>query len=203
MKYWFLSLLAITGVGAAQAQEIDLQQLIRDSQIMRQAGQSIDLVWYIPTEYWRESFRKGGGMPPKQRDEMLGAITDFVMIATLESNVGALGVLSSTPKDELEKKMVLVANNAELHPITEADLPPATKNFIQLTKPLLASMLGQMGEGLHFIMFKGSDDSGKPFVDPRARGRLKVKVGVKEFEFRLPLGSLLPPKMDKESGERF
>jgi hypothetical protein len=75
-------------------------------------------------------------------------------------------------------------------------------NLLKMMKPVTANMMGQLGQGMHFIAFPGTDDS-KLLLDAKKPGQFVVKMGAKEFAFRLPIGSVLPPKMDKETGERF
>ncbi len=207
MKAWCWLLVALAGISfaevpKAQAQDIDLQALVRETQITRQASQGLDLVWWIPSDYWVESLRKSA-LTPKQQQDLVAAVDDYILVAALQGTIGTLGVMSSISKEELEKETTLVIGKTSLSPIPEGDLSPGARNFIQMMKPLLANMMGAMGQGMHFIAFKGKDAEGKHLVDPKAKGRIVVKMGAKEFPFRLPLGSLLPPKIDTDSGEHF
>jgi hypothetical protein len=202
MKIWTGALLLLLCAGRLQAQEVDLQQLVRDTQITRQASPNIDLVWWIPTDYWRESLRKSA-MTSQQQQELVKTIDGYLIVAVLEGTVGTLGVLSSTSKDALAKKMSITVGDKTQKPIDETDLTPGARNFIQMMKPVLANMMGAMGEGLHLMPFNGKDAAGRHLVDPRSKGRISVKIGEKEFPFRLPLGSLLPARFDPDSGERF
>jgi hypothetical protein len=104
-KYkWGWGIVAFAWLCGARAQDMDLQAVVRDTQIMRQNGNSMDLVWWMPIEFWRGSFAKSPGISAKQLDELVGTIDDYIILSVLESTVGTLGVMASTPKDELEKK---------------------------------------------------------------------------------------------------
>ena len=203
MNRIILALLTVAAFGTARAQEVDLQQVVRETQISRQNGQQMNFVWYVPTEYWAESFKKSPGLGERQRQELLSAIDDYLVVAALEGTIGTLGVLAATPKDELEKKASVAIGDAVLKPLPESELSPGARTFVQIMKPVLANMLGPMGSGMHFVMFKGKDAQGNRVADPTKPGRLTFKMGEEEFNFRLPLGSLLPPKYDKGTGERF
>lgn len=199
----WLGLLACAFIDMSAAQDIDVQQLVRDTQISRQEGQALDLVWYIPTEFWQASFKKGGNLTEKQQRDMLSTVEDYVLVAAIEGNIGPLGALSSTSKDELEKKISLKLGDAALALIPEAELPAATSNFVQMMKPVISNMLGAIGSGLHFIVFESKDAKGKRLVDPTKEGRLTIRMGEKDFSFRLPIGALLPPMFDAQTGDRF
>ena len=76
------------------------------------------------------------------------------------------------------------------------------KNLLSVLKPLMAGMLGQMGQGLEFIIYPNTK-AGKKIIDPRAAGTLEAKFFDATFRWRLPLGALMPPKVDPQTGEEF
>ena len=201
MKTYWWTIVALLGF-QANAQEIDLQKLVQETQVMRQEAGSLNLVWWIPTVYWQESLRKSD-LPSNQQQDMLKTIDEYILVAVLEGKVGTLGVLASTAKEELEKKSWLFVGADNLRPIPESELSPGARNFVQVMKPVVANMMGSMGQGLHFLAFSAKDTKGKKRIDPKLPGKVMVKVGDKEYSFRLPLGSLLPPKIDSDSGEHF
>jgi hypothetical protein len=200
---WLFVVLGWSWVCGAHAQAIDLQALVRDTQVMRQTGTTMDMVWWMPTEFWRASFSSNAAMSSKQVDELVGMVDDYIVLSIIESNIGTLGVLSSTPREDLEKKVVLVVGDKELRAVPESKLSSGANKLLTMMKPVTANMMGQVGQGMHFIAFEGLDADGKALVEAKKPGRMTVKVGAKEFAFRLPLGSVLPAKLDKESGERF
>jgi hypothetical protein len=218
MYKFLVSLVAVLWFSQSVAEDIDLQALVRETQINKQSSNKLVMVWWIPTEFWAESFRRGGTVSAKQSAEMLASIDDYVVVAAIDGTIGTLGVLASTPKDELEKKTLLIVGDTKSSPIPEGDLSPSARNFVQLMKPVIANMLGQVGQGMHFMAFKGtkesnandkslhSDDvaaSKQRLIDPKLPGRVTVRIGEQNFEYRLPLGSLLSPKFDPDTGERY
>jgi hypothetical protein len=50
-----------------------------------------------------------------------------------------------------------------------------------------------MGPHLDFLVFAGTDKDGHPIADPKRDGTLTVHLADIPLEYRLPLGSLLPP----------
>jgi hypothetical protein len=202
MTKWWICVIAVWCC-QSRADEVDIQALVKETQISRQAAGKLDLVWWIPTEFWSESFRRNAAMPALQRDEMIATIDEYVIVAAIESNIGTLGTMSSTSKEDMEKEAKLVVGKVQLSPIPESELTAGARNFVQIMKPVIANMLGQVGQGLHFIAFKGKNEKGEAVVNPKLPGQLSFKLGEKSFDYRLPLGSLLPAKMDADSGDRF
>ncbi len=56
---------------------------------------------------------------------------------------------------------------------------------------------------MHFIVFAGRNAQGQRYADPTRPGILIVNLGPKEFQWRLPLGCLLPSEYDAKTGEEF
>ena len=59
---------------------------------------------------------------------------------------------------------------------------------------MFSQMLGKMGEGMHFYFFNIKDKDGKNIIDEYKKGKFSVLHSNKEFEYQLPLVTLLPSK---------
>lgn len=68
---------------------------------------------------------------------------------------------------------------------------------------MFANMLGQVGQSMAFIVFKGKDTNGQRYVTAKAKGAFTVKLDQKEFTWRLPLVCFLPAKVDPKTKEEF
>ena len=53
------------------------------------------------------------------------------------------------------------------------------------------------------MVFKGKDEKGTRYLNPRKIGKFSVHLKDKSFNWRLPLASLLQPKIDPETKEAF
>lgn len=203
LKQWALTFAAVLATfSIASAQQVDAQKLVQDLQITRQGAQGMRMVWWTPVEYWDSAMTTS--LPSaEQRAAALKGLQAYEIFAVLEGKIGMMGVLAGSSRDELIKKVSLQTDKGVLKPLAETELSTEAQNFVQTVKPLLAGMLGQLGQNMHFMVFKGTDSSGKRLLDPRQSGNFKFMLGDEAFAWRLPLGSLLPPKFDSESGEQF
>lgn len=200
------SLLAIvlTLAGAAGlTAEPKAQQIVQATQQFHQSATELDLVWWIPNEFWEASLREDSSIPPENRKALLAIVDRYLVFAVLEGKIGITASLSGTPKEELEGKITVHTAAGELRPLAESALTGDARNFFQMMRPILAQMLGQVGQGMHFIVFEGRDAKGVRYADPSGSGFLTVKLGDKEFRWRLPLGCFLPVKYDAGTGEEF
>jgi hypothetical protein len=189
--------------GQAHAQErIDLRALIRETQISSQAPNELTMVWWLPEQFWQASLRDS--VSANQVDEVLKVVRRYTMIAVVDGRIGALGGVSFIPEETVRTNVTLKdAAGVTYIPLGESSIDPDMKNLVQVMKPLVANMLGPMGQNMHFVLFPSKSVDGRLVADPASKGAFWVNVGGKEFRYRLPLGSLLPPKYDPGTGERF
>lgn len=181
----------------------DMQQMISETQRVEQFNGGFRLIWWIPTDYWRESFKKTA-MSQAQSDAMCKSLDDFLIFAVTDVNIGPFGGVTPQPADEIISKLsAKVDQGDEMKPLDSSELSPDAKNLLAMMKPAMTNMLGQFGSGLVFVCFPAKDATGARLLDPRKPGMLQLTYGDRVYKFRLPLGSLLPPKYDPQTGEKF
>jgi hypothetical protein len=202
-KTWLATAMAVVMGFATVGARADLQQMISETQRTEQTKGGFRLIWWIPTEYWRESF-KNTSMTPAQADAFCKPLQEYVIVAIADVQMGPLGGATPVSRDQIVSRLSLkIGGGDEVKPLDESQLSPDTKNFLDMMKPAMTNMLGRLGSGLEFICFPAKDASGAPLVDVRKEGMLELTYGDSVYKFRLPLGSLLSPKYDPQTGEKF
>lgn len=78
-----------------------------------------------------------------------------------------------------------------------------TGNLFAMMKPIMANMFSRFGQGMEFICLNGFGSKGKKVFDPKREGSFAPIFADRTYKWRLPLGSLLPPKYDPQTGEEF
>ncbi len=186
------------------AAQVDLGRLISDTQRSRQEGGRLTLVWWIPNEYWAESNRGDPNVSAQQVKQLLSVVERYVLVAVIDGEISPLGGVRARSYDEIAKGIQLIApGGARFPPLGLDQLSPDMRTFLQVMKPLLANMLGQMGKGLEFVAFDGRRPDGARLIDPRREERFTVAYNGFNYDWRLPLGSLLTPLRDPKTGETF
>lgn len=185
------------------AQEIDTIKLTQETQQLRQDKSQMDMIWWIPNEFWEASFKANPVITPEQEKEFIKVVDQYAIFCVMEGTIGAFGGITGTPKDELQAKVSLKVSGTKLSPLDDSELSPDAQNFLQMMKPMFAGMLGQMGQSMEFIVFKGENEDGAKHLNPKSKGSFTLNLGEKEFKWRLPLASLLPPKFDLDTNEEF
>lgn len=182
---------------------VDPQELIRESQRIVNQDHRMTFVWWVPSQFWRLSLEKEGQLAPKAVDGFVKVVAPYTILLVSDGNMGTMGGLTYVDTDTLRKSVSAKDSTGKIYaPLEESKLEPNLANFLQMMGPLLSNTLGPFGKNMHFIVFATSAH-GVNVIDAEADGKLVVNVADREFAWRLPLGSLLPRKVDAKSGEQF
>ena len=184
--------------------EIKIDQLLRETQQTSPSTDTVDLVWWIPPQFWASVLADNADVPDTTRAEIEEIFGQYTVIAAVKGNLGNFGVDKFVSDDDMRTQLRLVDPYGVSHsPIAADKLDSRLTVMVQILKPLMANVVGQMGTNLNFYAFPAKTQDGRPVADPLGTGQLTVKLGTEDYAFRLPLGSLLPPRHDPASGEAF
>lgn len=199
---WLLLGLLAPAIALAAPPEVDTEALIRDTQRTSPGSDRVTMVWWIPEEFWRVSFAQEKSLTAEGVEDMLKALRPYTLVAVVDGRMGPMGSVTFKPEAEVRKQVVFVDTSGKEHrPLADDAINQDVKLFLGVMKPMLANMLGPMGESMYFFAFPARSEAGKPLADPLSEGAFAFKVADQTFNWRLPLGSLMPPKMcprDKE-----
>ena len=191
-----LVVVALLAGSAGHAADIDLTALTLETQKMSQNSDEMTMVWWIPDEFWKVSFAQTPGMTPAQIEEFLTVVRPYTMVAVVDGSVGVFGGVTYKSEDWVRTNTRLIdAKGTSYAPKTEDEVDADTKNMLQMIKPIMVNMLGSMGENMHFLLFPAKTSTGTQIADAANKGEFMLKLGTKEFKWRLPLDALLPVKV--------
>ncbi|WP_213435361.1 MULTISPECIES: hypothetical protein [Lysobacteraceae] len=189
---------------ASPAVAYQLDEIIRDTQRSSASPQKIDLVWWLPAEFWMAATAADKKVADSEKQAIIELFREYTVVGVVVGDMGTIGVQKFRSEAEVR---------ADLHLVDPAGreytaLPPDQVDkqlalMLQILKPMLASVVGEMGNNLNFYVFPGKAKDGKRTADPLAEGKLVVKLFDETYPFRLPLGSVLPARFDPATGERF
>lgn len=179
----------------AVAGDVDLAALTQETQMMSQKPDEITLAWWIPEEFWSASLAQTPGMTASQVEDFLKVVRPYTMVVVIKGKIGALAGITYESEDYLRANTRLVDLQGKSYtPLMENEFNADTKNLLQIMKPILVNMLGPMGQNMHFLIFPGKTETGVRIASAKDKGQFTVKIGEKEFKWRLPLDALLPSK---------
>jgi hypothetical protein len=186
----------------AAARAVDLQELVRETQHISQEESRLTLVWWIPQEYWQASLEKTANLRPEQRAAMLAALEDLQIMALFRGKIGVGGVGEMPSREDMIAHSRFESNGNIIKPLEQDKLNTGAQVILATLKPMLAGMLGQLGQGLQLVVYP-SKHGAERLIDPKKPGSFQYTFYDQTFKWRLPLASLLPNKVDPNTKEEF
>jgi hypothetical protein len=194
---WFLG-------GESLAQDrIDLQALIQETQKHSLDPGHMTIVWWMPSEFWRASLAQNPGIRKEQTEAILQILAGYTMVAVADGSIGPFGGVTFNTEDVVRSGVTVRDPQGRTHsPLDNDSIDVDAKNLLQMLRPGLGNTLGSLGQNIYFVLFRATAD-GRPIADPKGKGTFTVVLRDTEYSYRLPLGSLLPPKYDPATRETF
>jgi hypothetical protein len=193
-------LLGLTFVGSVRA--ADVRGFITETQQSSTVAQQLTMAWWIPAEFWDVSLAGNPSVAPDTAAQVHAAFQDYQVFALLRANTGLQGLTNVASKADLLSNGRLEVDGKVISPIDPDKVPAPVEAILGAMKPLLAGMLGQMGQSIELIVYPATSD-GHRITDPMKPGSFQYTLYDQTFHWRLPLASLLPKKIDRKSKEEF
>jgi hypothetical protein len=195
------ALLPLTRV-AAQTAAAELNALIDETQKRSPASQDLTLVWWLPDEFWRLSVASNPSIPPEAADSVVARVHRFVIVAALSGRFGSMANVSYASSDSLRANLRLVDPSGTVRsPLPPSAIPAPTQELLDLLRPMMANLLGNMGQSMTFVVFDGLSADGRRLIDPLHEGQFTIQLFGTDFRWRLPLSALVPRKRCPVDGE--
>ncbi|KAB8152297.1 hypothetical protein EZY14_014725 [Kordia sp. TARA_039_SRF] len=178
------------------AKKVDITSFIKDTQIMSKDNEAFKMVWWIPKEYWKFSIEDSSLADSESEyiDEMIASFGEFTLVCVINTEMGMFGNLkkkSSTVRIKDQKGTIY-------EPLDDSLIPDDFKGTLTLMKPMIAQMLGQFGEQLEFHVFSKKAKDGTLICNPLSKGKFTILLNEEEFNFMLPLASMVEKKVCPE-----
>ncbi|QYY37181.1 hypothetical protein [Ruficoccus sp. ZRK36] len=157
-------------------------------------------VWWIPSAYWELSLRQESELTEREINEVLRIFDPYLLIIVIDAKINDDGTTNCSSLSEIWAKSELTVNGNLTSPIPTTKLSEDMRKMLKVFRPFLKNLLGRLGEGAQFLVYSNTEDTR---IDSRLPGSITLKLGDETFRWRLPLGSLLPPKIDPKTDETF
>ncbi len=192
--------------GLAQESKIDFVALTQETQkIWQNPGDITDLtlIWWIPNEFWEASFTQ---IPPYEdvEAEIEDAVKiwgKYTVIAVLDGKIGSNG-FSPRPDANIRANIRMRDSQGTVYlPLNEDKVSARAKKSASSLKSGWAD-LGPMMGSVIFFFFPARNEKGQRIADAKKEGIFSVELGEKKVKWRLPLSSLVPPKICPDCQEK-
>ena len=187
----FLLICSLTFSQNKEFEDVILDDLINETQFSNDSTDDIEIIWWLPTEYWQVVFAQDELASPSEAEMIVELVQDYTVIIVIKGKVGLFGGVSFSPRNDIEGFLSAKYNETELSLVDEDNLEPDFINFISMIKPIMKNIMGPMGENMQVFVFENRH---KDIIDARTNGMLKIALGEFVTELNLPLSSLILEK---------
>lgn len=175
--------------------DVSIDALISDTQYSSDSADNVELIWWIPTEYWEVVFANDKTVSEIEKNGIIEMLKDYLVIISIKGKVGLFGGITYETKDALKSMSSISYKGDTLALVDNSKLSPDLINFLSVIKPMLKNMLGAMGENMQIFLFENSKFKTVLPVDPYGTENILFELGDFKKNVQLPLGSLLKEKI--------
>ena len=182
--------------------DIDVNAFTNETQVTEGGANSLDLIWWIPVEFWEATLRQSGDVTESQADLMLDILKNHSVLAVIQADISPFGAFHFHSQDDvrdgLKVQSIDAAGNVRTISHTEP-VDPDVQLFLGQMRPILAQAMGSMGENFYFFPLPAFDDQGERNPSPFESGLLRVTLqrddSELELDIELPIDSLFVPRV--------
>jgi hypothetical protein len=190
---------------ATTAPALDLQALVKETEVVDLQRHKIGVFWWISPEFWQAVGQQQG----LDKEQVAKIFQPFGSYNVFMIAVGTLDVGHAVWADQstVKKNVVLRDQRGNAYkPLQEA--PDDIRSLVELMRPTFKNMMGTFGEGMQFVVFPLKDGEGNIFADAHKSSEMYLDVfdlmgtPTNSYTWRFPLTSLSPQKYCPVGKER-
>jgi len=198
MKLITISLLAFfisASVTAQDYSKIEVTEFSKDLQIWKKVDNEMLLAWWLPSEYWGIAFEGNASVSLEVKNQIKAAFSNYSIFCMADIKYIDYNTTSHKTFDELRKTFSVIDSSKKvLLAEDENNVPSETLKMGNLLKPFLSNLIGKVGDGISIFYVKNRDSNGNKIFNPFKENAFTVTLSGQEFQWQLPLPSLLPKK---------
>lgn len=177
--------------------QVSIDALIKETQSPISTSDHLDLVWFVPIEFWQVATYDPTANADK-RDSLMSSMEPYFMIITIQADISPVGVFNFFDSKPQAVYRSAAGTADPLEPIT--DLPKDIQMVILLMKPILAQALGSLGQSINYYVYTDRKPDGSRRVSPYDAGVIEVAMQGRDQQVRsqhrieMPLDTLHVPR---------
>lgn len=184
--------------------DVDATALTQEGQVMDNNNEGLDLIWWLPPEFWAVTLTQSSEVTPQQVEQVLGILRPYSVLAVVQANISSFGSFTFLERDAIMDglSIELVSPDGTVTSISHTQpSDPDLRMMLDQMRPILAAAMGNMGQNFFFFPLPDVDEDGNRIMSPYEKGVLRVRLGAREdvpatrLEIELPLDSLFVPRI--------
>lgn len=195
---FILLLLTFTTSSFSQKKEFDqvsIDELINETQYSSDSTDNIELIWWIPTEYWNVVFAADETISKAEGETIIKLLQKYVTVICIKGKIGVFGGVTYETEETVKSNTHITFKGDKLKLADSDILNPDLVNFLSIIKPMMKNMLGALGENMQIFLFENPEGKSILPIDPYSDEDILFELANFKKHIQLPLGSLLEEKI--------
>jgi hypothetical protein len=198
---WLRLAALVAALAASRAGAVDVQQLTQESQRVTNEGGTLSLVWWLPRQWWDATLGANPNLTAEGRAKVDATLAPFTIFALVHAKSG-LATLDAATKADMLQNAKLEVDGHVVEPLAPDKVDAGAQAVLAAMKPALAGVLGKLGQSIELVVYPNRDGD-RTILDAAKPGAFTYTFYEQTYSWRLPLGAVLPPKVDAKTGETF
>jgi len=197
MKVIIVSILCFlsSSILAQNYSKIEMTEFYKDLQIWKKQDDKMLLAWWLPSEYWAIAFEGNSSVSKEVKNKIKTAFSNYSVFCMADIKYIDYNTTTHKSYTDLKKTFSVIDSSGKVISAQEENkLPDETLEMGNLLKPFLSNLIGKVGDGISIFYVKNIDANGNKLFNPFTENSFKVTLSGQEFQWQLPLPSLLPKK---------
>ncbi len=185
-------------------EQINSADLTAETQVMSNASDSIDLIWWIPTEFWQAALSQDPSVSASQVEQIIGVLKPYSVLAVVQADISAFGAFNFYDRERVMNGLDITfirENGRSVNVSHKSVSDPDMRLMLDQMRPILSAAMGNLGENFYFFPLPDTDAKGKRIISPYEYGTLRVSLDARKgeaptvLELEVPLDSLFVPRV--------
>jgi len=175
--------------------ELNSSAIMMEAQRQTTTHQKVIVVQWVPIEAWQAMMKQNPNIQKELLEQMVKKLEPYLFFWVVAADLGPIGGLTYKDENYLRANLELIDDRGQGYLALEDDqISPDVRMFNSMIKPVMQNLLGPLGKNMYVLVFPAKARDGRAIADPRQEGSFSVRLADDTFNWRMPLGTVLPPK---------
>ncbi len=195
---------AAFGVERKAIEDVNVTDLIAETQRLGHVANKMEFAWWIPTEFWESAVSQDPSVTPEQMEEILDVFRPYSIFAAVQSTISTFGAFHFKEKDAVRGGLGIsyIASDGKVRSLALLeDIDPDLEILLAQLTPMLAASMGNLGQNFYFFAVSDIDSTGGRLLSPYKSGKLIIEFASADetpptkLQIETPLDSLFVPRV--------
>lgn len=180
---------------------VSIDDFIAETQYSNDLANEVNIIWWIPTEYWKVVFANDDSVPEADAEAITDLLKEYLVVIAIKGKVGMFGGITYDTRETIQSLTKVMYKTVPLKFVDENSINPDLLNFLSIIKPMMKNLLGPMGENMQVFLFGNPEENNVLPVDVYSNETISFLLADYKEDVQLPLACLLEEKVCPEDNK--